>query len=102
MEDIGDFVVLKQLVTFCPQVLKYIYMYIYYTIAHAPICLIFHMEKFPADMEKQMKIKIWNLKIKAVLPLHSTIKKILQDKYCNGVSWVCTGFFSETSISILI
>lgn len=36
MEDIGDFVVLKQLVTFCPQVLKYIYMYIYYTIARAP------------------------------------------------------------------
>lgn len=41
MEDIGDFVVLKQLVTFCQQVLKYIYMYIYYTIAHAPY--LFHL-----------------------------------------------------------
>lgn len=52
MEDIGDFVVLKQLVTFCPQVLKYIYMYIYYLLHLSRICLIFHMGKFPADMEK--------------------------------------------------
>lgn len=37
MEDIGDFVVFKQLVTsFCPQVLKYIYVYIY-DLLHMPL-----------------------------------------------------------------
>lgn len=61
MEDIGDFVVFKQLVTsFCPQVLKYIYVYIYiYELLHMPLVfVIFHMGRFPTNIkEKRSKEK---------------------------------------------
>lgn len=58
MEDIGDFVVFKQLVTsFCPQVLKYIYVYIY-DLLHMPLVfVIFHMGRFPTNIENKWSKK---------------------------------------------
>lgn len=58
MEDIGDFVVFKQLVTsFCPQVLKYIYVYIY-DLLHMPLAsVMFHMGRFPTNIKKKWSKK---------------------------------------------
>lgn len=54
MEDIGDFVVLKQLVTFVHKYLEK-NIHIYISIAHIPFLFNFLKEKMPANMDEQSK-----------------------------------------------
>lgn len=91
MEDIGDFVVFKQLVTsFCPQVLKYIYVYIYiWSIAHAPcFCNLSHgkisnQHKEKAEQEKVSQMKHYFL-------MQQLFRSAGQEGTAMGIFWACT------------
>lgn len=93
MEDIGDFVVLKQLVTFCPQVLKYIYRYILYYCTCPIFASSFVCEGFPAKVDNRWVCKTKNLRQYCLW--------IVLLRRCNRISTL-QNYFLDIDISFVV